>query len=81
MQVVGWVRAITGPTAGPFSFFSHLLFNFLIIEKSDTRLSATRVFALQETSKMASNTQMNDLVSRFNALQAREMPEQKYIKV
>ncbi|WKT40843.1 hypothetical protein QSH57_005649 [Fusarium oxysporum f. sp. vasinfectum] len=29
---------------------------------------------------MASNTQMNDLVSRFNALQAREMPEQKYIK-
>jgi hypothetical protein len=81
VQVVGWVRAITGPTADLFSFFSHLLSNFLIIEKSDTRLSPTRVFALQETSKMASNTQMNDLVSRFNALQAREMPEQKYIKV
>ncbi|KAF5248904.1 hypothetical protein FANTH_5707 [Fusarium anthophilum] len=29
---------------------------------------------------MASNTQMNDLVSRFNALQAREMPEQRYYK-
>jgi hypothetical protein len=77
---VGWVRAITGPTADLFSFFSHLLSNSLIIE-TDTRLSPTPVFALQETSKMASNTQMNDLVSRFNALQAREMPEQKYIKV
>jgi hypothetical protein len=73
------VRAITEPTVDLFSFFSHLLSNSFI--ETSTRLSSTPVFAPQEISKMASNTQMNDLVNRFNALQTRGTHEQNYIKV